>query len=108
MVIAAALSLLRLRFDAGFLVPLSVAYLIGGAAAGAVCGVLLPLGRSYPGAALLGMITCHFVIFPVMLMEYGLPGAWTGMQWMALPFISAALGLPCGLIGRRQLNWLVT
>lgn len=79
---------------------LILAYFIGGASAGLVAGLLLPLARSAAGAALVGALTALPLYGAMIVSQHGLRSV-RADHAIGLGLAALFVGAPAGLIWRE-------
>lgn len=75
-------------------------YFLGGLLAGAVVGVLRPVGKTAWGAGLLGFVASTPVFFVFEYFDRG-PQAWSTGRVTAMLLFASLLGVPVGVIYRK-------
>jgi hypothetical protein len=78
------------------------AYYAGGIVAGAIGGALLPLRRTFAGAALVGTIAAFPVWVGFWFVSEGAPGRWERGDWYGIALFSVAFGIVGGRLMRKD------
>jgi hypothetical protein len=79
------------------------AYYAGGIVAGAIGGALLPLRRTFPGAALVGTVAALPVWMGIWFVSEGSPWRWQSGDWYGIALFSVVFGIAAGRLMRKDL-----
>lgn len=76
-------------------------YYAAGSVAGALVGILSPLGRSLLGRVLLGLIGAFTVFFCISVATHGPFWRWTPSEWQDLGVLTLIFGGVCAVFWKR-------
>jgi hypothetical protein len=79
-----------------------VAYYAGGIVAGAMVGALLPLRRTFAGAALVGTIAAFPAWMGFWFVSEGTPWRWQSWDWYGIALFSIVFGIAGGRLLRKD------
>ncbi len=77
------------------------AYYAGGIVAGAIVGALLPLRRTFAGAALVGTVAAFPVWVGFWFVSEGAPQRWQSGDWYGIALFSVVFGIAGGRLMRK-------
>lgn len=76
-------------------------YYAAGSVAGALVGILSPLGRSLPGRIVLGLIGAYAVFFCIFVALRGPFWLWTPSEWRGVWVLALLFGVFCAIFWKR-------
>jgi hypothetical protein len=79
------------------------AYYAGGIVAGAIGGALLPLRRTFAGAALVGSVAAFPVWAGIWFVSEGAPWRWESGDWYGIALFSVVFGIAAGRLMRKDM-----